>query len=192
MAFQNFVSKCAFAFKPFIRQHNLLPFSKAFTSDCKEPGDDSQKHSTINKVFRHCYPEVLEGAINHQILSELNASMIYLSMFCYYGRTDIALPGCQAFFRAMYNEEQTHAFSLIDYQLMRGGLVTLYPVTVPEDMNWTDITVALGVAIELEKRVKEKLEEVVQLAECHKDLQLADFITSKFLKEQVCASVFYT
>ncbi|CAH1370635.1 hypothetical protein MTP99_012194 [Tenebrio molitor] len=147
-------------------------------------GDTAKTKEQQVQIFRHGYAEEVEGAVNHQILDELNASMIYLSMFCYYGRTDIALPGCQMFFRRMYDEEQEHAMEFINYQLMRGGQVHLFPLTIPEDTNWTDITVALGVALELEKRVKEKLEGLAKIAEKHKDAQLLDLVTSKFMAEQ--------
>lgn len=128
----------------------LLNFQLNFSSNKKSDGNKKS-----SKSFRHGYDKEVEDAVNHQILAELNASMVYLSMFCYYGRTDIALSGCQEFFKLMYEEEQGHAFEFIEYQLLRGGQVQLFPITVPEDMNWTDITVSLGVALELEKRVKD-------------------------------------
>lgn len=133
-----------------ITKPKLTNFQSKFYSSDKNKNEHKK-----NKSFRHNYAEEVEGAVNHQILSELNASMVYLSMFCYYGRTDIALPGCQSYFKAMYHEEQEHALEFINYQLLRGGEVKLYPITVPADNNWTDVTVALGVALELEKRVKE-------------------------------------
>lgn len=113
--------------------------------------NSAKSHSS----FRHQYHEDVENAVNQQILSELNAGMLYLSMYCHYGRTDIVLPGCQFYFKHMYKEEFEHAMYFINYQLKRGAKVRLYPTTVPEDVNWTDVTVALGVALELEKSVKE-------------------------------------
>lgn len=113
------------------------------------------KNGNSSTSFRHQYHEEVENAVNSQILSELNAGMLYLSMYCHYGRTDVVLPGCQFYFKQMYQEELDHAMLFINYQLKRGAKVRLYPTTIPEDVDWTDVTVALGVALELEKSVKE-------------------------------------
>ncbi|EFA02532.1 Soma ferritin-like Protein [Tribolium castaneum] len=169
---------------PLLQNRFINPHLRLYSSDKSKDKGGKKPNNRGNKSFRHNYSEEVEAAVNHQILSELNASMVYLSMFCYYGRTDIALPGCQSYFRAMYQEEQDHALEFIQYQLMRGGQVTLFPITVPEDGNWTDITIAIGVALGLERRVKEQLEELSKLAECHNDKQLVDLVDSKFMKEQ--------
>ncbi|RZC40701.1 soma ferritin, partial [Asbolus verrucosus] len=146
---------------------------------CPAKNDSSNK-----KPFRHNYHEEVEAAVNNQILAELNASMVYLSLYCYYGGTSRAMPGCQSFFKKMYNEEQDHAMVFIDYQLLRGGEVKLFPITVPENPDWTDITIALGIALELEKRVKDKLECLYRTAESCQDTQLMDLVTTKFIKDQ--------
>lgn len=150
-------------------------------------GDEKKKRP---KPYRHNYSEEVEGAVNNQILAELNASMTYLSLSVYYGRVDICLPGCQGFFKSLYLEEQEHAMDFINYQLMRGGRVTLYPITVPEDQEWVDITIALAVALEMEKRVKEKLECLFEIADTHGDLQLVDIVSTKYIKAQVIILIF--
>lgn len=101
------------------------------------------------------YPEEIQTAMNQQILAELNAGYAYLSMACYFGRTDVALPGCYGFFMEMHKEEQEHAFVFINYQNLRGGHVKLCPLTIPESQNWHGICNSLAVAVEMEKLVKE-------------------------------------
>lgn len=122
-----------------------LPFQRTFSSNCDQKSQG-----------KHRYHEDLERVVNEQILGELNAGYTYLSMAAYFGRSDIALPGCHAFFLKMYEEEQEHAFKLIDYQNMRGGRVQLCPVSVEgDDQDWKGVCNALTVSLTMEKSVKE-------------------------------------
>lgn len=87
---------------------------------------------------------------------ELAAGYTYLSMAAFFGRTDVALPGCHAFFSKMYLEEQAHALKLIGYQNMRGGHVLLCPIAVSgNDQDWKNACNAFKVSVEMEKAVKE-------------------------------------
>ncbi|XP_044748859.1 soma ferritin-like [Coccinella septempunctata] len=136
-----------------------------------------------NKIGRHQYHEDIEKAMNQQILTEFNASYSYLSMSAYFGRTDIALPGCQGFFYNMYLEEVEHAVVFMNYQLMRGGQVILFGIEAPEK-DWGSIDKAFEAGLRLEETVKEKICSLVEEAEKHHDHQLVDFLTSEYLKEQ--------
>lgn len=130
---------------------NNAAHSVRFSTECKEPlkSKESSNHG------RHNYHQDVECAVNQQILAELNASYAYLSMACYFGRTDVALPGCQGFFLKMHEEEHQHALKLIKYQNMRGGTVKLCPISASEVQDWGCILNALEVSLELEKLIKE-------------------------------------
>ncbi|XP_017779963.1 PREDICTED: ferritin, heavy subunit-like isoform X1 [Nicrophorus vespilloides] len=133
---------------------------------------------------RHLFHEDCERAINNQIIAELNAAYAYLSMAAYFGRTDVALPGCEGFFNAMQVEELQHAQKLIKYQNLRGGKVLLCPLTCSDCTEW-GISKSLSVGLEMEKLIKEKLISVHEVAETHNDLNLMDMIVTDFINEQV-------
>ncbi|XP_017779964.1 PREDICTED: ferritin, heavy subunit-like isoform X2 [Nicrophorus vespilloides] len=132
---------------------------------------------------RHLFHEDCERAINNQIIAELNAAYAYLSMAAYFGRTDVALPGCEGFFNAMQVEELQHAQKLIKYQNLRGGKVLLCPLTCSDCTEW-GISKSLSVGLEMEKLIKEKLISVHEVAETHNDLNLMDMIVTDFINEQ--------
>ncbi|KAL3265389.1 hypothetical protein HHI36_009595 [Cryptolaemus montrouzieri] len=136
-----------------------------------------------DKGGRHKYHQDIEIAVNQQILTEFNASYSYLSMSAFFGRTDVALPGCQGFFYDMYMEEIEHAIVFMNYQLMRGGHVILYTIEAPEK-DWCNIERAFEVGLQTEKNVKDKITCLLLEAEKHCDHQLVDFLTSQYLKEQ--------
>lgn len=54
----------------------------------------------------------------------------------YFGRVDVALPGCESFFMQMHHEEHKHVLKFIDYVKMRGGKVHLCAVSSPDDQDW--------------------------------------------------------
>lgn len=98
--------------------------------------------------------------LNDQINTELKAFYYYLSMVrfekflhlpcteriflfvndfqqaAYFGRADVALPGCESFFVQMHYEEHEHALKFLNYVKMRGGRVNLCPVLPPVDQDW--------------------------------------------------------
>ncbi|KAJ8969280.1 hypothetical protein NQ314_001818 [Rhamnusium bicolor] len=104
---------------------------------------------------RHQFHKETEQAINEQISAEYNAAFAYLSMACYFGTTEIALPGCQGFFMNMYEEELGHAMVFINYQLLRGARVVLCPISMPESQDWKSIIKAFTVSLNMEKLIKE-------------------------------------
>lgn len=123
----------------------LTPLQRHYTS-C---GDQNLKG-------RHGYHEDVEKGVSQQIVAELAAGYTYLSMATYFGRSDVALAGCHAFFSKMYLEEQEHALKLIEYQNMRGGRVDFCPVSVLGDsQDWQGVCNAFTVSLNMEKKVKE-------------------------------------
>ncbi|CAL5210783.1 unnamed protein product [Lathyrus oleraceus] len=129
-----------------------------------------------------------EAAINEQINVEYNVSYVYHSLFAYFDRDNIALKGLAKFFKESSEEEREHAEKLIKYQNLRGGRVVLHPIVSPPsefDHEKGDALYAMELALSLEKLVNEKLLNLHAVADSNNDPQLADFIESEFLDEQV-------
>ena len=152
--------------------------------------------------IRQNFKEVSEGLINKQINMEFYASYVYMSMFTYFDRDDVAFPGLAAFFKKSSDEEREHGEKLIKYQNKRGGKVVFQDIAKPSSMEWGSPVDALEAALELEKTVSCILEicrplkvfsfKVNQsLLDMHKasdgDAHLCDFLEGEFLDEQVDA-----
>ncbi|KAG2380670.1 hypothetical protein LR48_Vigan11g104000 [Vigna angularis] len=140
-------------------------------------------------LARQNYSDEAEAAINEQINVEYNVSYVYHSLFAYFDRDNIALKGLAKFFKESSEEEREHAEKLIKYQNIRGGRVVLHPISSPpsefEHTEKGDALYAMELALSLEKLTNEKLLYVHSVADRNNDAQLADFIESEFLNEQV-------
>ncbi|XP_034171970.2 ferritin, heavy subunit-like isoform X1 [Osmia lignaria lignaria] len=137
------------------------------------------------KPANYKFHEDTENVLNEQINSELKAFYYYLSMAAYFGRADVALPGCESFFIQMHHEEHEHALRFLNYVQMRGGRVHLCPVLPPTDQDWKCPLHAFKKALELEIEVTEKLVAVNTVAEKHGDLNASDFIVTGFMEDQM-------
>jgi len=128
-----------------------------------------------------------EAGINRQINMELYASYCYQSMSFYFNRDDVALPGFAKFFKESSDEEREHAEKLMKYQNTRGGRIVLQDIKKPERDEWGTGLEAMQVAMQLEKSVNQSLLDLHKLCSSHDDAQMADFLESEFLEEQVKA-----
>lgn len=126
-----------------------------------------------------------EAGINRQINMELYASYCYHSMAFYFDRDDVALPGFAKFFKHSSDEEREHAEKLMKYQNKRGGRIVLQDIKKPERDEWGSGLEAMQVALQLEKSVNQALLDLHKLCSNHEDAQMADFLESEFLEEQV-------
>ncbi|KZC04383.1 Ferritin, heavy subunit, partial [Dufourea novaeangliae] len=131
------------------------------------------------------FHEETEAILNAQINAELKAFYYYLSMAAYFGRADVALPGCESFFMQMHHEEHEHALRFVNYVKMRGGCVNLCNVKQPTDQDWKCPLHAFKTALELEIEVSDKLVAVNVVAEKHGDLNASDFIVTGFMEDQM-------
>ncbi|KAG4922178.1 hypothetical protein JHK86_050991 [Glycine max] len=147
-------------------------------------------------LARQNYADECESAINEQINVEYNASYVYHSLFAYFDRDNVALKGFAKFFKESSEEEREHAEKLMKYQNTRGGRVVLHPIkNVPSEFEHVekgDALYAMELALSLEKLVNEKLLNVHSVMPLYfsafdrnNDPQMADFIESEFLSEQV-------
>lgn len=143
-------------------------------------------------LCRDRYSPACEAALNDQINVEYNVSYIYHSMYAYFGRDNVALPGLAKYFKEASDEERGHAEKLMEYQNHRGGKVvlqTLTPSTITEfeHADKGDALYAMEIALALEKLNNEKLLSLHQVAVDNDDPQMTDFIEGEFLEDQMKA-----
>ncbi|XP_057330632.1 soma ferritin-like [Microplitis mediator] len=156
-------------------------YSSKSANDCD---GEIKKWPTEKRIKFNFHPET-ETAFNQQINTEFKAFYNYLSMATYFGRADVALPGCQSYFTQMYVEEYEHAIQFLNYVNMRGGSVNLCGITPPSNQNWNCPLYAFKEALQLEVDVSNKLAAANEIAEKHKDLNASDFIISGFMESQM-------
>jgi ferritin heavy chain len=134
---------------------------------------------------RQNYHQDCEAGINKQINLELYASYVYQSMYFYFDRDDIALPGFAKFFNDSSKEEREHAEILMKFQNQRGGRIVLQDIKKPERDEWGSGLEAMQAALALEKSVNQSLLDLHAIADSKKDPQMCDMIESNYLTEQV-------
>ena len=128
-----------------------------------------------------------EAGINRQINMELYASYCYQSMAYYFDRDDVALPGFCKYFKKSSDEEREHAEKFMKYQNRRGGRIVLQDIKKPDRDEWGSALDAMQVALSLEKSVNQSLLDLHKVASSHNDAQMADYLETEFLEEQVNA-----
>ncbi|KAI3450316.1 hypothetical protein Pfo_006981 [Paulownia fortunei] len=140
-------------------------------------------------LARHNFPNPCEAAINDQINVEYNVSYVYHAMYAYFDRDNVALKGLAKFFKEASAEEREHAEKFMEYQNKRGGNVKLQSMMMPisdyDHLEKGDALYAMELALSLEKLTNEKLLNLQRVADENSDAQLADFVESEFLVEQV-------
>ncbi|KAG2500677.1 hypothetical protein HYH03_001443 [Edaphochlamys debaryana] len=126
-------------------------------------------------------PEI-EAGINEQI------KYVYTSMYSFFARDDVGLPGFAAYFAHNSDEERTHAHLLMRYQTQRGGRVRLLALAPPETEYWHpekgDALHATELALSLEKLNFTKLRELHDVAQKAGDADATHFIEDYLLHEQ--------
>ncbi|XP_008792167.1 ferritin-3, chloroplastic-like [Phoenix dactylifera] len=140
-------------------------------------------------VARQKYADECEAAINEQINVEYNVSYVYHALFAFFDRDNVALKGFAKFFKESSEEERVHAEKLMIYQNKRGGRVKLQSIVTPltefDHPEKGDALHAMELALSLEKLTNEKLLNLHSVAVKCNDPQMADFVESEFLGEQV-------
>ncbi|KAJ6803574.1 ferritin-4, chloroplastic-like [Iris pallida] len=145
--------------------------------------------SPDQSLARYKYAEECEAVINVQINIEYNVSYIYHAMYAYFDRDNVALKGMAKFFKESSEEEREHAETFMEYQNKRGGRVKLQSIIAPQSEydhpEKGDALYAMELALSLEKLNYDKLLNVHRIAVKNDDPQLADYVESYFLAEQV-------
>ena len=115
-------------------------------------------------------------------------SYVYHSLYAYFSRDNVALPGIAAFFKKESAEERHHAELLMDFQTLRGGHVALNAIISPETEfshpEKGDALYAFELALSLEKLNFQKLRQLHTVADKHGDAQMADFVEGDLLADQ--------
>ena len=135
--------------------------------------------------IRQNYKEESEALVNKQINMEFYASHVYMSMFTYFDRDDVAYPGLASFFKKSSDEKRDDGEKLIKYQNKRGGKIVFQDIAKPSVMEWKSPVDALEASLELEKTVNESLLDMHKASDG--DAHLCDFLEGEFLDEQVVA-----
>ncbi|MCL7028126.1 hypothetical protein MKW94_007661, partial [Papaver nudicaule] len=147
-------------------------------------------------LARHKFLDECEAAINEQINVEYNVSYVYHALYAYFDRDNVALRGFAKFFKEASVEEREHAELLMEYQNKRGGRVKLQSILMPmsefDHPEKGEALYAMELALSLEKLTNEKLLNLHSVADKYNDVQLADFVESTFLTEQIGRIKFYT
>ncbi|XP_042212276.1 soma ferritin-like isoform X2 [Homarus americanus] len=131
-----------------------------FRDDMPADEDDDHNNGYSNSILslsrcRHNYHERTEAGMNRQINFFMHAGYVYNSMAHYFGRCDVALPGFQKFFQQLTQEQRERSETLMNYQNLRGGFITLQPVTAPSNSEWGSGRDAMIQALDLEKSVNQ-------------------------------------
>lgn len=169
--------------------------SKPLTGVVFEPFEELKKELMLvptlpqSSIARHKYSDDCEAALNEQINVEYNVSYVYHAMYAYFDRDNVAHKGLAKFFKESSEEEREHAEKFMEYQNKRGGKVKLQSILMPlsefENDEKGDALYAMELALSLEKLTNEKLLNLHAVASQCNDVQLADFVESEFLGEQV-------
>lgn len=86
----------------------------------------------------------------------------------------------------MSDEERQHALSLMKYQNIRGGSVTLTQISQPSQQTWPSLLTAVAQALQLEMENARALMVLHGVAEYQNDAMLMDYLTAEYLHQQVC------
>ncbi|XP_039734842.1 ferritin heavy polypeptide-like 17 [Pteropus medius] len=132
----------------------------------------------------HNYHPHCEATINNQINMELYASYMYLSMYSYFNRDDMALKHLAQFFLHKLSEKREFVERLMWLQNQRGGHIHLRDVSRPDLNHWDSCLGAIECALHLEMSVNQSLLDLYQLGTEKKDAHLCDFLEHHYLHEQ--------
>ncbi len=136
------------------------------------------------QTCRQNFSKECEDFLNKQINLELYAFHVYLELWSYFSREDIALKNVADYFKKASDEEKIHATKLIEYNIKRGGRYESHPINNLIDPP-SCLLNAFEKALELEKNVNQHLLDLHNQAEIDNDNQLCDYIEGEFLKEQI-------
>jgi len=123
----------------------------------------------------------VEKAFNEQIKNELESAYIYLSMAAYFHSE--GLDGMAQWMRVQTQEELVHAMKFFDHIKERDGRVKLLDVKQLKT-EWSSPLEAFRDALEHEKFITGKINELVKLARQEDDEPAGNFL-QWFVKEQI-------
>jgi ferritin len=120
-------------------------------------------------------------ALNAQLAREFGASQQYVAAAVYYDAH--TLPRLAAFFYRQAVEERSHAMMMVRYLLDAGAEVAIVGLEPPRT-EWGDPVEPIAMALEQERGVTERIDELMRVARDEHDYASEQFV-SWFVKEQV-------
>ena len=125
--------------------------------------------------------EKMQKAINEQVTAEMWSANLYMSMSFY-----LKMEGFDGFahwMKKQSDEELTHAYSMADYVIKRGGKETVDKVDVVPT-GWGSPLEVFEHVYEHECHVSEQINSLLDIAKAENDKPTEDFLWS-FVREQV-------
>ena len=122
-----------------------------------------------------------EQAFNDQVRAEMYSFYLYLAMSTHFKQ--LHLDGMAGWMRKQATEEMTHAMKFIDNIEERGGTVRLQAIIEPK-FEWTGPLGAFTAALEHEKHITGRINDLMDKAVAEKDHASASFL-KWFVDEQV-------
>src|SRR3954447_23848827 len=119
--------------------------------------------------------------LHEQIGYEFAASQQYAAVAVHYDAH--TLPRLAAFFYRQALEERGHAMMMVRYLLDAGAAVTITGMDAPRT-EWSDAVEPIAMALEQERGVTERIDELMTVARDERDYASEQFM-SWFVKEQV-------
>jgi bacterioferritin B len=119
--------------------------------------------------------------MNEQIGDEFAAEQQYIAIAAHYDAQ--SLPRLASLFYKQAVEERNHAMMMVRYLLDRDSAVKIPGVDEPRN-DFGDVTEAIALSLEQERRVGDEIEALAQTARDEKDYYSEQFLFW-FLKEQV-------
>jgi ferritin len=120
-------------------------------------------------------------ALNAQLGREFGASQQYVAAAVHYDAH--TLPRLAGFFYRQGREERGHAMMMVRYLLDSGAAVTIAGMDAPRT-EWSDAIEPIAMALEQERTVTERIDELMTIARDERDYASEQFM-SWFVKEQV-------
>ncbi len=119
--------------------------------------------------------------LNRQINIEFYSAYLYLAMSTYF--SEINMDGFAKFMKKQAKEELEHAQKIYDYLLLRDKKITYQRIEAP-DTDWISALDVLDDAIEHEKTVSAKINELYRVAKETDDYATMNFL-DWFVEEQL-------
>lgn len=123
----------------------------------------------------------MNAKLNEQIAAEFAAAHAYLAMSCAFDR--MALKVLAKRFLQQHDEEREHAMKVLHYVQEVGGTVSLEAVAKPKK-DYKDTEAIVSTALQNEKDITTKINELMTLADAEKDYATRSFL-QWFVDEQV-------
>lgn len=139
-----------------------------------------QERSVKNGIFMKLN-KTLEQALNQQLMRELEAAYLYLSMAAYC--ETIAFPGVAGWLKVQSKEELGHAMKIYTYLSERGSQITLAAIAAPK-ASFASLIEVFECALKNEVDLGEHFNSLYALAQETKDPATGVFL-QWFLTEQV-------